>query len=82
MAQLLLDIKAEVEGTPPPTLSLPPQRLAHYEGQYDLLIAKGLAANPPSDTPSEKTWTAQAVPAQEFAGPLTSPQIRPLGFYV
>ena len=54
MAQLLLDIKAEVEGTPPPAMSLSPQRLAHYEAEYDKLIAKGLEANPPSDNPPPK----------------------------
>lgn len=54
MAQLLLDIKAEVEGTPPPAISLPPERLAHYEAEYDKLIAKGLAANPPPDNPPPK----------------------------
>ena len=47
MAQLLLDIQAEVEATPAPLMSLPPDRLAHYEVEYDRLIAKGLAANPP-----------------------------------
>ena len=54
MAQLLLDIKAEVECTPPPAISLPPERLAHYEAEYDKLIAKGLAANPPLDNPPPK----------------------------
>ena len=51
MVHLLLDIKAEVEGTPPPAISLPPERLAHYEAEYHKLIAKGLAANPPPDNP-------------------------------
>jgi transposase len=54
MSQLLLDIKTEVENTPSPAMSLPPQRLAHYEDQYDKLIAKGLAANPAPDTPPPK----------------------------
>lgn len=54
MAQLLLAIKAEVEGTPPPAMSLPSERLAHYEAEYDQLIAKGLAANPPPDPPPPK----------------------------
>jgi len=47
MTQLLLDIQAEVETTPAPQMSLPSDRLAYYEIQYDRLIAKGLAANPP-----------------------------------
>jgi len=54
MAQLLLDIKAAVEATPAPALSLPPERLAHYEVEYDKLIAQGLAANPPPDDPPPK----------------------------
>jgi transposase len=47
MAQLLLSIQNEVEATPAPRMSLPPGRLAHYEAEYDLLIVKGLVANPP-----------------------------------
>jgi transposase len=54
LAQLLYDIKAEVEATPTPAMSLPPNRLTHYEGVYDKLIAKGLAANPPPDDPLPK----------------------------
>jgi len=52
MAQLLLDIKAEVEGTP--AMSLPPARLAHYGAEFDRFIAAGLAANPSPDTPPSK----------------------------
>jgi transposase len=54
MAQLLLDIKADVEDTPAPAMSLPPKRLAHYAAEYDQLIAKGLTANPPPDDPPPK----------------------------
>jgi transposase len=32
-------------------MRLPPQRLAFYETAYDLLLAKGLAANPTPDQP-------------------------------
>ncbi len=49
MAQLLRNIQAEVEATPAPLMSLPPERLAHYEIKYDRLIAEGLAANPPPE---------------------------------
>ena len=55
MAQLLLDIKAEVQNTPAPAMSLPPDRLTHYESQYDQLIAKGLVANPPPMTHRRKS---------------------------
>ena len=55
MAQLLRDIQAEVEATPAPAMSLPPDRLAYYEVEYDKLIAKGLAANPtPEVSPPKK----------------------------
>ena len=47
LAQLLLDIKAEVAATPQPAMCLPLDRLAFYQTEYDKLMAKGLAANPP-----------------------------------
>lgn len=55
MAQLLCTIQAEVAATPAPAMCLPSDRLAHYEAEYDKLIAKGLAANPPPDPPPPKT---------------------------
>jgi transposase len=51
MLELLLEIKAEVVATPPEQLTLPPQRLAHFEQRYDDLIAQGLQANPPPTPP-------------------------------
>jgi len=54
MRQLLLDIKAAVETTPPDHISLPPQRLIHFGQRYDKLIAQGLKTNPPPDTPATK----------------------------
>jgi transposase len=54
MAQLLREIKTEIEATPAPALSLPPERLAYYEDEYDGLITQGLAANPPPDDPLPK----------------------------
>ncbi|MCP5016270.1 MAG: IS66 family transposase [Ketobacter sp.] len=54
MSQLLLDIKAEVERTPAEMMSLPPDRLTYYEGEYDKVIAKGLEANPPPEEPPPK----------------------------
>jgi len=64
MAQLLLAIKAEVEATPAPAMSLPPDRLAYYQTEYDKLIAKGLAANPPPDDrpPKKRGRTKQSPP--------------------
>jgi transposase len=54
MTHLLLNIKAEVDATPAPTMSLPPDRLAYYETEYDQLVAKGLAVNPASEEPPPK----------------------------
>jgi len=54
LAQLLLAIKAEVAATPEPAMSLPLDRLAYYEIEYDKLMTKGLAANPPPAKPPPK----------------------------
>ena len=54
MIELLLDIKAEVEATPPAQLALAPERLTHFEQRYDDLIAQGLKANPPPANPPPK----------------------------
>ena len=54
MMQLLLDIKAEVDAALPEQMSLPPERLAHFEQRYDELIAQGLATNPPPADPPPK----------------------------
>lgn len=64
LAQLLRDIKAEVEATPAPALSLPAERLTHYEVKYDQLVAKGLAANPtpPDSLPKKRGRPKQSPP--------------------
>ncbi|MBI3151245.1 MAG: IS66 family transposase [Chloroflexi bacterium] len=54
MTHLLLSIKAEVAATPAPAMSLPADRLAHYEAEYDKLMAEGRAANPPPTNPPPK----------------------------
>ena len=54
MSQLLLNIKAEVERTPAEMMSLPPDRLTYFEGEYDKVIAKGVEANPPPEEPYPK----------------------------
>ncbi len=64
MAQLLRKILAEVESTPTPMMSLPSDRLAHYETKYDQLITKGLAANPPPEVspPKKRGRPKQSAP--------------------
>jgi transposase len=54
MAQLLVEIKREVDATPPDYVALPPARIVHFEQRYDQLIAQGLAANPPPAHPPPK----------------------------
>jgi transposase len=50
MAQLLLDIKAEVAQTVD-AMTLPPDRLAYYEVRFDALLQAGFDANPSPATP-------------------------------
>ena len=72
MAQLLCTIKAEVETTLAPAMSLPPDRLAYYEIQYDKLIAKGLAANPiPAQPPPKKRGRPKQSPPKNLLDRLT-----------
>jgi transposase len=62
MAQLLVEIKKEVDATrcpepdeePPDHAALPPERIAHFEQRYDQLITQGLKANPPPALPPPK----------------------------
>jgi transposase len=54
MAQLLLDIKQEVEAAQPDRTSLPPELIAHFEQRYDELLQQGLEANPPPAHPPPK----------------------------
>lgn len=54
LAQLLLNIKAEIAATPLPATTLPADRLLHYEAAYDTLLADGFATNPPPATPTPK----------------------------
>jgi len=51
LAQLLLDIKAEVAQTVD-AMTLPPDRLAYYETRLDTLLQAGFDANPSPVTPS------------------------------
>ena len=54
MAQLLLDIKAEVAQTALVAEALPPDRISHFEQRYDHLLQQGFAANPPPAAPPPK----------------------------
>lgn len=51
MAQLLLDIKAEVAQTALVAETLPPERITYFEQRYDRILQQGFAANPPPVNP-------------------------------
>jgi transposase len=67
IAQLLLDIKTEVDRTPVDQMSLPSERLACFEQRYDELIAQGLLANPPpADPPPKKRGRRKQSPPKNL----------------
>jgi transposase len=81
MIQLLLDIKAEVDATPANPMSLPPNRLTHFERRYDELIAQGLAANPPpADPPPKKRGRKKQSPAKNMLDRLQKHKPQVLAF--
>ena len=53
MAELLLEIKAAVEATPEPAMSLSPPELEAFEKRYDEVVQSGFDANPAPVSPSE-----------------------------
>lgn len=57
MSRLLYDIKAEVAAVADEAdhaQSLAPDRLAHYETAYDVILQRGFEANPPPENPPVK----------------------------
>ncbi len=64
MANLLLEIKDEVEAAPPGSTSLPQEWLAHYERRYEALLQCGFAANspPPEMAPKKRGRKKQSPP--------------------
>lgn len=81
MMQLLLDIKAEVEATPPEQRSLSPERLAHFAQRYDELVAQGLAANPPpADPPPKKRGRKKQSPPKNLLDRLQQHKLQALAF--
>ena len=81
MAQLLLDIKAEVAATPAPAMSLPANRLLQYEIAYDKIIAAGLAANPPPvDAPTPKRGRPKQSPPKNLLDRLQTHKAGVLAF--
>ncbi len=64
MAQLLLDIKAEVAQTALVAEALPPERITHFEQRYDGILQQGFATNPPpvDPPPKQRGRTKQSPP--------------------
>ena len=83
LTRLLLAIKTEVASTSEALTALPPDRLAHYEAEYDSLIAQGLAANPSPKQPKVRPrGTTQTIPPVKPAQAPAQAQIGCLGLYV
>jgi len=64
MAQLLLDIKAEVAQTALVADTLVPEQITHFEQRYDDILQQGFQANPPpiDPPPKQRGRTKQSPP--------------------
>jgi len=81
MADLLLAIKAEVESAPSLANSLLPERTAHFEQQYDLIIQAGFKANPPpAIPPPKKRGRTKQSPPQNLLDRLSKHKAEVLAF--
>lgn len=80
MAQLLLDIKAEVAQTVD-AMTLPPDRLAYYEARYEALLQAGFDANPPpAIPPPPKRGRNKQAPPKNLLDRLSKYQAETLAF--
>jgi transposase len=81
MAQLLLDIKVEVEAASPDHRALPPARIASYERRYDEILRQGFEANPlPDQPPPRKRGRKKQSPARNLLDRLRQHQAETLAF--
>jgi len=81
MAQLLVDIKTEVEAAPPDQTSLSHSRIAAHEQHYDDLLRRGFEANPPPDPPPPaKRGRTKQTPPRNLLVRLAQHQAETLAF--
>lgn len=81
MAQLLLDIKAEVAQTALIAETLPSERLAHFEQRYHHLLQQGFAANPPpTDPPPQQRGRTKQSPPKNLLDRLDKHKRQTLAF--
>ncbi len=80
MAQLLLDIKTEVEELPADQLALSTDRLEDYSQQYDSLIDQGLEANPQPPQPVGKRGRKKQTPPKNLLDRLQKKKSETLAF--
>jgi transposase len=64
MAALLLEIKAAVQATPAPAMSLSPPKREAFETRYDAVVQSGFAANPAPVSPTEGEGKKRGRPKQ------------------
>ena len=80
MAQLLLDIKTEVEQLPADQLALSIDRLEAHSQQYDKLIDQGLKANPQPPQPAGKRGRKKQTPPKNLLDRLQKNKPETLAF--
>ncbi len=81
MSQLLLEIKAEVDASPPEACALPLNRLGHFAERYNAIPIQGFTANPPAETPApQKRGRKQQSPPKNLLDRLQERKTQVLAF--